>query len=83
MQYSDPLTLNFSWTRSAPYTEADAREYFLAQELGRLWGEQVVFALVDPADAETVLGSASLYDVEDGRGAVATGPPRRPEAEAS
>ena len=70
MQYNDPVVLSFSWTRSAPYTQADAREYFRAQEQGRLRGEQVDFALVDPADDRTVLGGASLYDVHDGRGAV-------------
>jgi RimJ/RimL family protein N-acetyltransferase len=70
MQYSDPLTLRFSWRRSAPYTGADAREYFLAQERGRLHGKQVDFALVDPLDERTVLGGASLYDVQDGRAAV-------------
>src|SRR5687768_1993622 len=70
MQYSDPVTLNFSWTRSAPYTEADARQYFLAQERGRLQGHQLDFALADPADDRIVLGGASLYDVQDGRAAV-------------
>ena len=37
MQYSDPLILNFSRTRSAAYTGADAREYFRAQEPTGTW----------------------------------------------
>jgi RimJ/RimL family protein N-acetyltransferase len=70
MQYQDPLIQEFSWTRATPYTEEDARAYFLAQEHGRLRGEQVDFALTDPADDQAVLGGLSLYDIHDGRCAV-------------
>ncbi|MFC7362158.1 GNAT family N-acetyltransferase [Nocardioides astragali] len=39
MQYQDPLIQEFSWTHATPYTEEDARAYFMAQEQGRLRGE--------------------------------------------
>ena len=45
------------------YTEADARGYFAEQEQGRVRGEELNFAFVEPADDDVVLGGGSLYDV--------------------
>jgi RimJ/RimL family protein N-acetyltransferase len=58
--FADPLVQRFSWPLQRPYTEADARAYLAA--LAR--GDELGFALVEPADDGAVLGGASLYDHE-------------------
>lgn len=63
MAFADPLTQRFSWPHTRPYAELDARAYFVAQEHGHLRGEQLEFAVVDPADDELVRGGVALYDV--------------------
>ena len=62
--YADPLIIRFSWTHSRPYTEADARGFLSEQESMRRRGAELHFALVDPADASAVPGSASLYAID-------------------
>jgi RimJ/RimL family protein N-acetyltransferase len=62
--FADPTVQRFSWPGTTPYTEADARAYFVEQELARRRGESLEFALVAPGAPERVLGAASLYDVE-------------------
>jgi len=64
MAFGDPVVQRFSWSRAAPYTEADARGYFVEQERARLRGEALHFALVEPANDDVVLGGGSLYDVD-------------------
>jgi RimJ/RimL family protein N-acetyltransferase len=64
MAVADPLVQRFSWARTTPYTEADARMFFAAQEQARLRGEEISFALVVPDDDADVLGGASLYGVD-------------------
>jgi hypothetical protein len=63
----------FSWPRTAPYSEADARGYFVEQEQARLRGEELHFALVEPADDDVVLGGGSLYDVDLEKSGAAVG----------
>jgi RimJ/RimL family protein N-acetyltransferase len=72
MAFADPTVQRFSWPRTTPYTENDARSFFVEQEQARLRGEELSFALVEPFAQETVLGGGSLYDVdlEQGRAAV-------------
>ena len=68
--FSDPFFQRYSdW---APATEADARSYLVENEQARRRGEQVEFALVEPADHDVVLGGGSLnnVDLEQGRAAV-------------
>jgi RimJ/RimL family protein N-acetyltransferase len=48
MAFGDPVIQRFSWSQAAPFTEEDARAYFVDQEQGRRRGEEVQFALVDP-----------------------------------
>jgi RimJ/RimL family protein N-acetyltransferase len=60
MAFGDPVIQRFSWSRAAPYTEADARGYFVEQERARLRGEALHFALVEPANDDAVLGGGSL-----------------------
>ena len=40
MAFGDPVVQRFSWSRTAPYSEADARGYFVEQEQARLRGEE-------------------------------------------
>lgn len=72
MAFSDPVVQRFSWSRTTPYTVADARSYFVEQQEARRLGEELSFALVEPSDDDVVLGGGSLYDVnlEHGRAAV-------------
>ena len=64
MAFGDPLVHRFAWSRTAAYTEADARDYFVEQETDRLAGHALTVAIVDPNDEATVFGGASLYDVD-------------------
>ena len=48
MAFGDPVVQRFSWSHTAPYTEADARAYFVEQEQARLRGEELNFALWNP-----------------------------------
>ena len=69
--FSDPWFQRFSdW---APGTEAEARLRQLEDERARRRGEQVQFALVEPSDDGSVLGGASLHDVELSQGRAAIG----------
>lgn len=61
--FSDPQTLRFSWPREEAYTLADAREFLVQQERGRCLGDEIQWAAVEPRTG-TLLGCASLYDVE-------------------
>jgi RimJ/RimL family protein N-acetyltransferase len=71
--FADPVVQRFSWPLLTPYTEADARNHFVEQELARLRGDELSFALVDPADENMVRGGASLYDVDLEQGHAAVG----------
>ncbi len=62
LAFSDPLMQRFSW-RTGPYTETDARDFLAEQEAGRMRGDELNFALVDPHDQDVVLGAVSLYEV--------------------
>jgi RimJ/RimL family protein N-acetyltransferase len=64
MAFADPLVQRYSWTSSAPYTEADARAYFAYAERARLDEREIAFALVSIHDDTDVLGGASLHAVE-------------------
>ena len=64
MAFGDPAVQRFSWSRTAPYTEADAGAYFVEQQQARLRGDALHFALVEPANDDVVLGGGSLYDVD-------------------
>lgn len=80
MAFSDPVVQRFSWPRTTPYTEADARDYFVEQEQARMRGEELSFALVEPEDDDVVLGGGSLYDIDPGQGRAAVGYWLAPEA---
>lgn len=62
--FGDPLVQQRSWSHDRPYGEQDARAFLAALEPGRLAGEQVQLAVVDPADG-SLCGGASLYDVDE------------------
>jgi RimJ/RimL family protein N-acetyltransferase len=64
MAFADPLVQRFSWPRTEPYTEADAREFYGGLEAARQEDQQLDLALVAPGDDADVLGGASLYAVE-------------------
>lgn len=64
MAFSDPVVQRFSWPHTTPYTEADARTYFVEQEQARQRGEELNFAFVDPDDDDAVVGGGSLYDLD-------------------
>ena len=61
LAFADPVVQRFSWPGTEPYTSADARAFFAAQERERLAGIELQFALTPPGDASTVLGGASLH----------------------
>jgi RimJ/RimL family protein N-acetyltransferase len=64
MAFADPLVQRYSWTSTAPYTEADASAYFAYAERARIEERELAFALVSPHDDTDVLGGASLNAVE-------------------
>ena len=72
MAFADPSILRFSWPRTTPYTEADARNFFIEQEEARLRGEELSFAFAEPEDTTVVLGGGSVYgiDLDQGRASV-------------
>jgi RimJ/RimL family protein N-acetyltransferase len=72
MGFADPSVQRFSWARATPYTEQDARSFFVVQEQARRRGEELNFALAEPGCPEVVLGGGSLYavDLEQARAAV-------------
>lgn len=72
LAFSDPVMQRFSW-RTTAFTETDARDYFAEQEVARLRGEELNFALAEPRDQDVVLGGASLYEVRLDRGCAAVG----------
>ena len=47
--FGDPVVQRFSWSRTAPYTDADARAYPVEHEQARLRGEELNFACAEPA----------------------------------
>jgi RimJ/RimL family protein N-acetyltransferase len=63
MGFAEPSVQRFSWPRTAPYTEADARWFFEHQEQTRTSGQELSFAFVEPRDAAAVLGGGSVYDI--------------------
>ena len=73
MAFGDPLVQRFSWPRTAPFSAQDARDFFVEQEQARLRGEEISFALVEPADERVVLGGGSLYDVDLAQARAAVG----------
>jgi len=73
MAFADPIVQRFSWPRTTPYTEDDARRFFAEQERARLRGAELSFALAEPADDAAVLGGGSLYDVDRDEGRAAVG----------
>jgi RimJ/RimL family protein N-acetyltransferase len=72
LAFRDPVMQRFSW-RTAPYPEADAREWFAEQERARLRGEGLSLALAGPCDRDVLLGSVSLQGVRRDRGRAAVG----------
>lgn len=72
MGFADPSVQRFSWVKTTPYTDEDARSFFVFQEEARRRGEELHFAFVEPADPGLVLGGGSLYgvDLEQGRAGV-------------
>ena len=80
MAFGDPVVQRFSWSRTVPYTEADARAFFVEQERARLRGEELNFAFVEPANHAAVLGGGSLYDVDLEQSRAAVGYWLAPEA---
>jgi RimJ/RimL family protein N-acetyltransferase len=77
--FSDPVMRRFSW-RTAPYTEADARDTLAEQEAARLRGEALSLALAEPHDRRAVLGGVSLSEVRADQGRAAVGYWLAPEA---
>jgi len=68
---SDPWFQRFSdW---APGTAIEARRHQLEDAQARQRGERLQFALVEPSDDGSVLGGASLHDVELGPGRASVG----------
>lgn len=80
LAFGDPLVQRFSWPRTTPYTEADARSYFAGQQEARVRGEELNLALVEPGDQDVVLGGGSLYEVRLDQGVAALGYWLAPEA---
>lgn len=70
--FADPLVRRFSVPTTSAVGETHVLATFAEQEQGRLRGEEINFALVEPGDPTAVLGGGSLYgiDREQGRGAV-------------
>ncbi|QTE30860.1 GNAT family N-acetyltransferase [Pengzhenrongella sicca] len=64
MAFNDPVIRQFAWSRTEPYSEAHAREYFVEQEQARRTGSALTVAIASPADEAAILGGASLYDVD-------------------
>lgn len=64
MAFGDPLVQQFAWPGTSAYTAADARDYFIEQESARRAGHALTVAITDPQDETTILGGASLYDVD-------------------
>jgi RimJ/RimL family protein N-acetyltransferase len=64
MAFADPLVHRFSWPRSTPYTEEDARAFYASLKLARRDGRELGLALVSPTDDDDVFGGASLHAVE-------------------
>ena len=80
MAFCDPVVQRFSWSRIAPYTEAEARAFFVEQEQARRRGEELNFAFVERANDDVVLGGGSLYDVDLEQSRAAVGYWLAPEA---
>ena len=72
LAFSDPVMQRFSW-RTAPFTETDARDCLAEQELGRLRGDELHFALAGPHDQDVLLGAVSLHEVRLDHGCAAVG----------
>jgi RimJ/RimL family protein N-acetyltransferase len=64
MLFADPTVIRFSWPHLTPYTEEHARTFFRDQELARQRGQELNFALADPAAADVVFGGGSLHRIE-------------------
>jgi RimJ/RimL family protein N-acetyltransferase len=73
LAFSDPVVQRFSWPEAAPYSEEDTRTYFAELEQARLLGEELGFALAEPAKAGVLLGGGSLYDVRAQQGCASVG----------
>src|SRR5436190_353114 len=78
--FADPTVQRFVWPKTAEYTEADARSNFEVQEEARLRGEEINFALAEPAHPDVVLGAGSIYDVDLEQGRAGVGFWLAPEA---
>lgn len=73
MEFADPSVQRFSWARATPYTEKDARSFFIYQEEARCRGEELSFAFVEPGNPGVVLGGGSLYEIDREAGRAAVG----------
>ncbi len=73
VSYQDPVVQRFAWPFTTPYTEQDACTFFVEQEEWRRRGEELSFALVDPAGEEAVFGGGSLNKVDLDKGLAAVG----------
>jgi|SRR5215469_17289547 len=80
LAFSDPVVQRFSWPEATPYSEEDTRTYFAELEQARMLGEELNFALAQPAEPGVVLGGGSLYDVRLERGCASVGYWLAPEA---
>ena len=58
MAFNDPAIQRFSWSRTAVYTEADTRDYFVEQDRARRAGDSLAVALAWPEDESVLLGGA-------------------------
>ncbi|MFZ0042710.1 MAG: GNAT family protein [Solirubrobacteraceae bacterium] len=80
MRFAHPSVTRFSWPHARPYTEEDARAFFIEQERARELGTDLNLAFAEPAQPGDVLGGGSLYGLDDGSGRAAVGFWLAPEA---
>jgi RimJ/RimL family protein N-acetyltransferase len=62
--FGHPSVLARSWALSRPYTVNDAHDYLAADREARRAGDEVGFAIADPAEPARLFGGGSLYDVD-------------------
>lgn len=73
MAFAHPSVVRFSWPPPRPYTEEDAHDFYVFQELARASGEELHFALVRPDDPSALLGGGSLHEIDRAAGRAAVG----------
>ncbi len=73
MAFADPSVTRFSWPLERAYTDEDAWDFYVFQQLALMRGEELHLAFVDPRDEELVLGGGSLHEIDRGAGRAAIG----------